>query len=106
MIDGFTLTLAGILQGGAVTVLVYVFFMFMTGRIVTQKTHDDRVNDAKEQTAIWRAAHETSQKERREVESLIREGLESQRMVLHLVRSIRNVATGEDAPSVEEKQGS
>lgn len=100
MIDGFTITFAGLLQTGAVGIVFLIALMIFNGKLVSRKVHEERVNDAKEQAQLWRQAHEASETARRENESLAREGLETSRMVLHLVRTIRNVAAGEDEDGV------
>jgi len=100
VIDGLTVTFAGILQAGAGGIVTVIVYMILTGKLVSARTHTERVNDAKEQAATWKSAYETSEQARRENESLAREGLEASRMVLHLVRSIRGVVTDEDEGSV------
>lgn len=92
MIDGLTVTFAGILQAGAGGVVTVVVFMVLNGRLVSRKTHEERVNDAKESAATWRAAHEASETARRETESLARESLDTSRAVLHLMHTLRSVA--------------
>jgi hypothetical protein len=96
VIDGLTVTFAGILQGGAVAVLVVVFFMVMNGKLVTRRAHEERVQDAKDIAALWRATAEASETARRETESLARDNLETSRAVLHLMHSLRSVAFRED----------
>ncbi len=92
MIDGLTVTLAGILQAGAGGILAIGVLMVFTGRLVSRKVHEERVTDAKETAALWRAAHEASETARRETESLARENLEASRAVLHLMHTLRSVA--------------
>ena len=92
MIDGLTVTFAGILQAGAGGILTVVVFMVLTGKLVSRKTHEERVNDAKESAATWRAAHEASETARRETESIARDSLETSRAVLHLMHTLRSVA--------------
>ena len=96
MIDGLTVTFAGILQAGAGGIVALIALMALTGRLVSRKVHEERVQDAKDTAALWRAAHEASETARRETESLVRENLETSRAVLHLMHSLRSVAFRED----------
>jgi len=96
VIDGFTVTLAGILQGGAGSLVAVIAYMALTGRLVSRKVHEERVQDAKDTAALWRATAEASETARRETESLARDNLETSRAVLHLMHSLRSVAFRED----------
>lgn len=96
MIEGFTVTFAGIMQAGAGGIVAIGVLMMFTGRIVSRKVHEERVQDAKDTATLWRAAHESSETARRENESLVRENLETSRAVLHLMHSLRSAAFRED----------
>lgn len=103
MIDGLTVTFAGILQSGAIGILSLAVLMLFTGRLFTRRHVDDmrtdrdaRIADAKEITQTWRTAYEASEAARRETETLVRESLETSRAVLHIVQALRTASGGVD----------
>lgn len=91
-------------QGGAVAVLAWVFYLVVTGRLRPERLiqeirvdRDARITEAREQAGIWKQAYETEHAARMEQESAIRETLEVTRTVEHLVRALREVATGSES---------
>lgn len=104
MVDGLSVTLAGLLDAGATGVLILVVLMVLTGRLVPRRSVDDVRADrdarlAAHQAEIerWRGAYEESEAARRSFEDTANGNLASTRMVAHLVRELRTLPGGEDA---------
>lgn len=109
MLEGFSVTFSGLLQGGAVAILAYVFFMVVTGKLFSKaavdriiKEADDRVVREQQISQMWQAAHDSRMNEVIKLSEGLRDAIDGIQTVEHLIRAIRSYGEeGSHAPALE-----
>jgi hypothetical protein len=79
-----------------VATLAFAVYLILSGKIVARSVVDNiredrdaRVNEAREQTSIWREAYRESEKARQTQHDLLKESLEGVHAITHLLESHR-----------------
>lgn len=95
-----------------VGLVLIAVLLVLSGRIVPRrvvqdlrKDRDDRVQEAREQTAIWREAHRISEEARQKQHDLLHEALEGVHTIAHLLESRRAELDSSRRPELPQTGG-
>lgn len=109
MISSLNITFPGLLQGGAVAVLLLVFLMIVKGQLVPKsaveriiKEADARVLREQDISTIWKNAHDSRITEVVKLSEGLRDAIDGLETVEHLIRALRRSGEeGQYAPALD-----
>ncbi len=91
-LEGFSITFPGLLQGGAIGILLIVILFIFRGNLVAKSTLDKMLEQEKRIGETWKAVADTRLVESQSKEKVLQDALESLRTVDHLIRILRAIA--------------